>query len=156
MKNGVFWDVAPCKYCINRRFGGTHRLNLQGRRKKEKSASEEPAWAGGCSFILLPWRWRRYVPPKRRFIQYLHGATSQKTAFFLSIVLFIIKTPSCFYLKHTVSETWFCLRLQLKPTVSSAQSTELVHISGQNRTMDNVQKHNICIDAVSSQNLDLI
>jgi hypothetical protein len=24
MKNAVFWDVAPCRYCINRRFGGTH------------------------------------------------------------------------------------------------------------------------------------
>jgi hypothetical protein len=22
VKNAVFWDVAPCKYSINRRFGG--------------------------------------------------------------------------------------------------------------------------------------
>jgi hypothetical protein len=22
MKNAVFWDVAPCRYCVNRRFGG--------------------------------------------------------------------------------------------------------------------------------------
>jgi hypothetical protein len=36
-----------------------------------------------CSWILLPWRWRRYVPPKRRFMHDLHGATSQKTAFFI-------------------------------------------------------------------------
>jgi hypothetical protein len=34
------------------------------------------------SRICLPSRWRRYVPPKRRFTQELHGATSQKTAFF--------------------------------------------------------------------------
>jgi hypothetical protein len=34
------------------------------------------------SLIFLPWRWIRYVPPKRRFTQNLHGATSQKTAFF--------------------------------------------------------------------------
>jgi hypothetical protein len=33
-------------------------------------------------FFLLPWRWRRNVPPKRRLTQYLHGATSQKTGFF--------------------------------------------------------------------------
>jgi hypothetical protein len=33
------------------------------------------------SRILLPWRWRRYVPPKSRFTQDLHGATSQKTKF---------------------------------------------------------------------------
>jgi hypothetical protein len=30
-------------------------------------------------------RWRRYVPPKCRFTQDLHGATSQKTAFFTII-----------------------------------------------------------------------
>jgi hypothetical protein len=32
---------------------------------------------------LLPWRWRRYVPPKRRLTPYPDGATSQKTAFFI-------------------------------------------------------------------------
>jgi hypothetical protein len=57
-----------------------------------KSASEEPAWAGGCSQlhtlvprsrIFLPWRWRRYVPPKRRFTQDPYGARSQKTVFFM-------------------------------------------------------------------------
>jgi hypothetical protein len=35
------------------------------------------------SWIFLPWRWRRYFPPKHRFTQDLHGATSQKTAFFI-------------------------------------------------------------------------
>jgi hypothetical protein len=39
------------------------------------------------SKILLPWRWRRYDPPKRRFTQKLHGATSQKTAFFIVITV---------------------------------------------------------------------
>jgi hypothetical protein len=28
MKNAVFWDVAPCRYCVNRRFRGTYRLLL--------------------------------------------------------------------------------------------------------------------------------
>jgi hypothetical protein len=57
VKNAVFWDVAPCRYCVNRCFGGIYCLHLQGR--------------------------RRYVPPKRRFTQDLYGATSQKTAFFI-------------------------------------------------------------------------
>jgi hypothetical protein len=35
------------------------------------------------SQIFLPWRWRQYVPPKRRFTQVLHGATFRKTAFFI-------------------------------------------------------------------------
>jgi hypothetical protein len=34
----------------------------------------------------------------------------------LSIVLLLSKMASCFYLKHNVSETGFCLRLQVKPT----------------------------------------
>jgi hypothetical protein len=37
----------------------------------EESANEEP------------WRWRRYVPPTRRFTQGLKSATSQNTAFFI-------------------------------------------------------------------------
>jgi hypothetical protein len=42
----------------------------------EKSASEEPTWAGD-------WRLQRYVPPKRRFTQDLHSATSRKMACFV-------------------------------------------------------------------------
>jgi hypothetical protein len=30
MKNTVFWDVTPCRSCVNRRFGGTYRIHLQG------------------------------------------------------------------------------------------------------------------------------
>jgi hypothetical protein len=33
--------------------------------------------------FFLPWRWRRYVPPKHRFTQDLHSATTQKTVFFI-------------------------------------------------------------------------
>jgi hypothetical protein len=51
-----FWDVAPCSFCVNRRFG--------------ESANEEPACATVwvCSNLLtlvsrsqifLTWRWRR-------------------------------------------------------------------------------------------------
>jgi hypothetical protein len=29
MKNAVFWDVAPCISCVNRRFGGTYRLHYE-------------------------------------------------------------------------------------------------------------------------------
>jgi hypothetical protein len=28
MKNVVLWDVAPCRSCVNRRFGGMYRLRL--------------------------------------------------------------------------------------------------------------------------------
>jgi hypothetical protein len=39
MNNAVFWDVAPCRYCVNRRFGGKYRLNLQGRNTRERGTS---------------------------------------------------------------------------------------------------------------------
>jgi hypothetical protein len=39
MKNAVFWDVVPCRSCMNRHFGGVYHLHLQGR----KITSEEPA-----------------------------------------------------------------------------------------------------------------
>jgi hypothetical protein len=35
MKKAVFWDVALCRNCVNRRFGGMYRLHLQGRRQEE-------------------------------------------------------------------------------------------------------------------------
>jgi hypothetical protein len=47
MKNAVFWDVAPCRSCVNRLFGGTYRLHLQG----------------GCSHLLtLVPRFQIFLP----------------------------------------------------------------------------------------------
>jgi hypothetical protein len=43
-----------------------------------------------------PWRLRRYVPPKRRFEQQPHGATSQKRIFFIIIAMKTLKS-------HTVN-----------------------------------------------------
>jgi hypothetical protein len=34
-------------------------------------------------WFLSPWWWRRYVPPKHRFLQEPHDLTSQKTPFFI-------------------------------------------------------------------------
>jgi hypothetical protein len=36
MKNAIFLDVAPCRSCMNRCFGGTYRLHLQGRKIREQ------------------------------------------------------------------------------------------------------------------------
>jgi hypothetical protein len=76
----------------------------------EKSANEEPARAGAdCSHLLslvprslifVPWRWKRYVPPKRRFTQALHGATSQKTAYFIDIFPYARSLPKIFWISY--------------------------------------------------------
>jgi hypothetical protein len=39
MKNVVFWDVALCRSCVNRRFGGKYRLHLQGRKIRKRGTS---------------------------------------------------------------------------------------------------------------------
>jgi hypothetical protein len=39
MKNAVFWDVVPYRSCVNGRFRGTYRLNLQGRKIRERGTS---------------------------------------------------------------------------------------------------------------------
>jgi hypothetical protein len=73
MEKAVFWDVAPCRSGVNRRFGDQSAFNVSDGR-----------FACGFSYFTpLPWRWRRYVPPRRRLTPLLHGATSQKTAFFI-------------------------------------------------------------------------
>jgi hypothetical protein len=38
MKSTIFWDITPCSLLkVNRRFGGTYRLHLQGRRTSRAS-----------------------------------------------------------------------------------------------------------------------
>jgi hypothetical protein len=41
MKNAVFWDVPPCKSCVNRRFGGTYLFHLQARKIREARNQSE-------------------------------------------------------------------------------------------------------------------
>jgi hypothetical protein len=42
MKSYVFWDVPPCSpFKINRRFGGTCRLHLEGRRISQAGNQRE-------------------------------------------------------------------------------------------------------------------
>jgi hypothetical protein len=61
MKNAVFWDVAPCRYCVNRRFGGTYRLHLQGRKIREQET--------GMSSHLLTISTRRHIPEDGIFLR---------------------------------------------------------------------------------------
>jgi hypothetical protein len=41
MKNAVFWDVAPCRYFVNQRFGWTYRLHVQGIRNPRATNQRE-------------------------------------------------------------------------------------------------------------------
>jgi hypothetical protein len=83
MKKAVFWDVAPCSSGVNRRFGGTYRLHLQGRRESIRKSAREASV--------------RDVKGR------LHGATSQKTAFF---IVTAVKTSNLTYIHITLHD--FC------------------------------------------------
>jgi hypothetical protein len=66
MTSTIFWDITPCiPLSVNRRFGGTYRLHLQGRKNKFSKKPTAFFW--------------RYVPLKRRLtLSGLHGVISQK------------------------------------------------------------------------------
>jgi hypothetical protein len=80
LRNVVSWDVASCSSCVNRHFGGTYHLQLQVRKIREQGTNVS-RWLQASSsltdFSTLK------MKAKRRFTQELHGATSQKTAFFI-------------------------------------------------------------------------
>jgi hypothetical protein len=82
MKLLSFWDITPCSpLSVNRNFGETYRLYLQGQ-----------ATCFHAVFLLnlffRPWRWRRYVPPKRRLtLNRLHGVIAQKMVLFIIIAV---------------------------------------------------------------------
>jgi hypothetical protein len=45
MKSTIFWDITPCSPLkFNRRFGGTYRLHLQGRRISQAINQRESKW----------------------------------------------------------------------------------------------------------------
>jgi hypothetical protein len=53
MKKAVFWDVALCRYCVNRRFGGTCPRHRQGIRQEETERSVAPAHFGSSLVDFL-------------------------------------------------------------------------------------------------------
>jgi hypothetical protein len=73
MKSTIFRDITPWSPSkVNRRFKGTCRLHLQGRRisqARNHRESRQQAWfllSGWflARFILRTWRWRKYFLPK--------------------------------------------------------------------------------------------
>jgi hypothetical protein len=52
MKTAVFWDITPCSPLkVNRRFGETNRLHLQGRICRARNQRESMLQDGGNMFL---------------------------------------------------------------------------------------------------------
>jgi hypothetical protein len=82
---------------------------LQGIKIRERGANLS-RWlpnthAGSSLANFMSWRWRRYVPPKRRFTQYLHDDKSQNKTFFIATA---VKTSNLtrMYLSVAKSQTY--------------------------------------------------
>jgi hypothetical protein len=62
--NAVFWDVSPCRFCVYRRFGGTYRLHLQGRKIRERGTSVSHVAHAICSSetSIYTKSTRRHIP----------------------------------------------------------------------------------------------
>jgi hypothetical protein len=84
MKNAVFWDVAPYSYCVNRRFGGTYRLHLQGRKIPERRTSVRrwlqprrqgsSVWNGNWYFLCRSGSHHGHMEPETKML--MHVLTS--------------------------------------------------------------------------------
>jgi hypothetical protein len=59
----IFQDISPYSPLkVNRHFGRTCRLHLQGRMSRARYRRERQA-----SILLRPWRWRWYIPSKHQW-----------------------------------------------------------------------------------------
>jgi hypothetical protein len=81
MKRSIFWDITPCSpLSVNRRFGGTYRFHLQGRKNK---FSKKPV----C----------KQVARRRILLSGLHGIISQKMVPFITTTVRTSNATSCKY-----------------------------------------------------------
>ena len=73
MRSAIFWDITRRHVVIiYRSFGTTFRFHLQG--------------SGSLLGLLDPWRWDRYVVPKRRYRTTIQRCViSQKSSYLINI-----------------------------------------------------------------------
>jgi hypothetical protein len=89
LKSTIFWDIthhSPLN--VNRSFGETYRLHIQGRRiSRARNQNESRALLATCFHAGFL---RRYVPPQRRLtFKGLYGVISQKIVLLITIYSFL-------------------------------------------------------------------
>jgi hypothetical protein len=96
-KNAVFWDVAPCEYRVNRRFGGTYRLHIQGRKVRELGTS--------VSRLLLSVydsSQNIYTAPHPRNVILRSHRRGNLISYVISLTLWSLHTEVFFYLLYGI------------------------------------------------------
>jgi hypothetical protein len=83
LKNGVFWDVTPCGFCKNQRFGVTwYLVFLRSVRRLLVTANVVPSTP-----ILVTLMKEALSSVETLVLTEPHGVTSQKTQFFIVTVV---------------------------------------------------------------------
>jgi hypothetical protein len=87
------------------RLWGPPSLLSNGHQKRtHRGASSNGKATQACWIFLRPWRWRRYVPPKRQLLHNgLHGVISQKMILFITTAVKTSNPTQFFY-------CWVCIR----------------------------------------------
>jgi hypothetical protein len=102
MKSVVFWDMTPCSLLCSSRLARWFDRCLT------------PAYL--LKLFLQPWRWRRYVSPKRLLqLNRLHGVTSQKMILFIN--LFLISSLNTIFMMFMSSVFLSCFLLSCVPSI---------------------------------------
>jgi hypothetical protein len=106
LKNAVFWDVGPCRWCMNRRFGGKYRLHLQDIKICERKTSVSRWSAATWSRWFLA---RKFFYPEDGGDTFLRNVgTSQNTAFF---IVTVVKTSNLTiplrFIHNSILSLWF-------------------------------------------------
>jgi hypothetical protein len=109
MKSTVFWDITPCSP-LSVKWHPAYRLLSR--------------WF--LARLILPWRWSRYVPPKRRLtMNGLHGVISQKIELF-KMTAFKTSDPLCRWVRprnfdvFTRFRMYVCIFICMHVRVASA------------------------------------
>jgi hypothetical protein len=71
-KSIIFWDITSCSpLSVNRRFGGTYRFHLQGRKISSARNQRASRWLGLAFFFVDDYRLVKKLPGTYRTRHYL-------------------------------------------------------------------------------------
>jgi hypothetical protein len=87
MKNVDSWDVAPCRSCVNRRFGGKYRLHLQNRKIRERGTSVGRWLQTAADYLIVI----------RLTISLLLNSVNGELLYFATVSVVINSCLSCIY-----------------------------------------------------------
>jgi hypothetical protein len=101
MKSAICWDTMPCSsFKVIRHFGGIYCIHFQGRGIRWTRYQCESRYL--IRLIPRPWRWRRYVLPKRRLTFNGLQDISQKIVLFITTAVRISHSTGKFLFLYTL------------------------------------------------------